>query len=543
MGMRISTGSRGGIIGKLLFSAFGLFFAFIGTQFVKQEWKTLQETKAMQQWTQAACTIVSSEVKDDGEDFRLAVSYRYQVNGQTYTAERYGKNKHLTKETIVEIDQVHKRFPEGKSTVCHYNSANPAEAVLIRPTVQSARTSVGMTFLFPGFGLLFAMLPWLGGRRNKKTQPGRMSKTKTRKQPGKLAPVLFGAIFAAVGLAVLKPLVLTPLQKTKDAQTWHSLPATVVSSKVKSHTSDDSTTYSPYIAYRYEVNGEEYLGDRYSFMGGSSSGYEGKAAIVRQYPKGRTFNVYVNPADPAESVINRDASRSLFVGLIPLLFFAVGVIIIIAGFRARKAKLDPAQAREHVVALKGSSPSRKAVGLTLFAAVWNGIVFFIFKSDAPIIFHIIFGGAGIIMIGASIHAILAIFNPRPNVEITPGDIRPGTSVAMRWRTMGRADRIGKLVITLQCLRITTETRRSGGKSQTTTVKTPILTQELLQTGSPNEIAQGTLQFQIPEEQSASRPGNHGGIRWQLIFHGDILRWPDLKQELPFTVYPADEIKH
>lgn len=525
------------MVGKLVFSGFGLFFAFIGTQFVKQEWKNLQETKAMQQWPQTACTIVTSEVKDDGEDFRLELSYQYLVNGKTFTAERYGKNKYCTAETIGEIDQLHKKLPAGKASNCHYNPAKPDDAVLHLPTVKSARSSVALTCLFPIFGLLFATLPWLRGSRKKKAKSEAASETDTKKRSGKWIPIAFGAVFALIGLAVLKPLVLTPMQKARDAKTWNAVEAVVVSSKVKSHKSDDSTTYSPYIAYRYEVNGEEYLGDRYAFMGGSSSGYDGKAKIVNQYPKGHVFTVYVNPINPEDSVISRDLSNGLFFGLIPLIFIAVGIIIIIAGFRAKKAKLDPGQAREHVVALKGSSPIGKAVGITLFAVIWNTIVFFIFKSDAPIIFHIMFGGAGLIVIGASIHSILAIFNPRPEVEITPGDVRPGSSVAMRWRTSGRADRIGKLTVSLQCLRITTETHRSGGKTRTTTVKTPVFTQELLQTVSPHEIAQGTLQFHVPEDQSASVPGNHNGIRWQLMFHGDIPRWPDLKQELPFTVYP------
>jgi len=51
------------------------------------------------------------------------------------------------------------------------------------------------------------------------------------------------------------------------------------------------------------------------------------------------------------------------------------------------------------------------------------------------------------------------------------------------------------------------------------------------------IAQGALQFAIPEDQPPSEPGNDGGIRWQILFHGDIFHWPDLKKELPFTVYP------
>lgn len=533
MGFTISTRSGGGgIIGKLVFTAFGLFFAFIGSQFVKQEWKGLQETKAMQQWTQTSCTIVSSAMKDDGEDFRLEVSYRYEVNEKIFTSTRYGKRPHYTAETVGEIDQTRKRLQPGKPFDCHYNPANPAEAVLDLPTMKGARRSVGLTLLFPGFGLLFATLPWLRGRKKKK-EPNLAEPPKPARS-GKRFLILFGAVFALFGLIALKPMFITPLQKTNDAKMWNAMSATVVSSKVKSHSDDDGTTYSPYIAYRYEVAGEEYLGDQYTFMGGSSSGRDSKAEIVRQYPKGHTFNIYVNPNDPTESVIKRDASKSLLFGLIPLIFVFVGIAIIIAGFRAKKAKLDPAQSHEHVVTLEGSSPIKKAVGLSLFTAIWNTIVYFIAVSDAPLLMAIIFGFFGVIMLGAAIHAILAIFNPRPTVEITPGDIRPGTSVALRWRINGR---IGRLTLSLQCLRVTTVTSGSGKNRSTRTVKTPIFEDELLTTDRQNEIAQGTLQFRIPEEKPYSLPGNDGGIQWQLVFHGDIRRWPDLKQELPFTVYP------
>jgi len=339
------------------------------------------------------------------------------------------------------------------------------------------------------------------------------------------------------GLVAIKPILLTPLQKTNAAKTWDAVTATVVSSKVKSHRGDDSTTYSPYIGYRYEVGGEEFMGDQYTFMGGSSSGRDSKTAIIRQYPKGHEFKVYVNPNDPTESVINREASKSLLFGLIPLVFICVGIGTIIAGFRAKTAKLDPYQAHEHVVMLKGPSPIGKAVGLLIFTAIWNGIVFVLFRADVPILFASIFGLAGVIMIGATIHAILAIFNPRPTVEITPGAIRPGTSVALRWRINGRTDRIGKLTLSLQCLRITTETSGSGKNRSTRIVKTPLFEDELLSTDKQNEIVQGTLKFRIPEEKPFSLPGNDSGIQWQLLFHGDIPRWPDLKQELPFIVYP------
>ena len=535
--MRVTTSSgSGGIIGKLIFSAFGLFFAFIGTQFVKQEWKGLQETQAMQRWAQTSSTIVSSEMKDEGEDFRLEVSYRYEVDGKIFTSTRYGKRPHYTAGTIGEIDQAQKKLQKGKTFDCHYNPANPAEAVLNLPSVKGAHRSVGFTLFFPGFGLLFATLPWLLGRK-KKTGESDETQTKKTVRSGKRFLIIFGTVFALFGLIALAPILIIPLQKTAAAKSWNTVQATVVSSKVKSHRGDDSTTYSPYIAYRYKVGGEEFVSDQYTFMGGSSSGRGGKEEIVRQYPKGHTFNVYVNPDDPSESVINRDASKTLLFGLIPLIFVFVGIAVIIGGFRAKKAELDPAQSREHVVKLKGSSPISKAIGFSLFALFWNTIVYFIIKSNAPLFFSIAFGLAGIAVIAGSIHAILAIFNPRPTVEITPGAIRPGTSVALRWRIGGRVDRIGKLTLSLQCLRVTTETSGHGKNRSTRTIKTPIFDDELLSTDRQNEIAQGTLQFLIPEEKPYSLPGNDGGIQWQLVFHGDIPRWPDLKQELPFIVYP------
>lgn len=535
MGFAVSTSSRGGIVGKIIFSGFGLFFAVFGCFFVRMAWTSLLETQAMQQWVQTPCTIVSSEMQDTGEDYKLALSYTYAFNGQTYTAERYGSEESYTADSVGEIDQMQKKLRTGKQTSCHIDPSNPTDAVLVLPAVKGGFAAVGFTLIFPAFGILFATLPWLAGRKKKKaqTEPG----TQTKKRSGKWFLVLFGAVFTLVGLLALKPFFITPLQKTKDAKTWNSVPATVISSKVKSHDSDDGTTYSVYIAYRYEVGGEEYLGDKYTFMGGSSSGREGKTEIVRQYPEGHRFSVYVDPANLSESVINREFTSMMLLGLIPLVISFVGIGIMVAGFRAGKAKLDTKQAQEQIVSLKGTSPAGKAVGLILFTFIWNGVVFLIFKSDAPIIFHIVFGFFGIIMILASIHAILSNFNPRPVVEITPGNIRPGASVAMRWRTGGRSDRIGKLTITLQCLRITTETHRSGGKTRTTMIKTPVFDEELLATDSQNEIAQGTLQFQIPEEMSSSIPGNDGGILWQLVFHGDIHRWPDLKQELPFIVYP------
>ncbi|MDD3276826.1 MAG: DUF3592 domain-containing protein, partial [Kiritimatiellales bacterium] len=531
MEVRLSAG--GGVFGKLIFSAFGLLFAVFGSMFVKQALASLQETKAMQQWVETPCAIVSSEMKDAGEDYKLILSYTYSFNGQPHTATRYGHQNDFKADSVSEISQLRKTLAPGTQTRCHVNPNNPNEAVLKLPTVKSAIRGIGFTLIFPAFGLLFATIPWLTGRRKNGDEVE--IKSFKREKSGKPALILFGSIFALAGLLLIKPLFITPLQKANDAKTWNSVPATVISSKVKSHSGDDSTTYSVYIAYRYEVDGTEFIGDQYSFVSGSSSGYSGKADIVRQYPKGRKFTVFVNPINPGESVIQRELSNSKYLGLIPVVFTIIGIAILIGGLRAKRPELDRQQSIQHTVTLNGPSPLKKAIGISLFATVWSGVVVLLAKSDAPLLFPVVFGLFGVIMICASIHAILAVFNPRPTVDLTPGNIHQGTEVLMRWLIDGDTTRIEKLTVKVQCLKITTETSRSGKNRSSRVVKTPLYEEGIVLAEKDFEIRQGTATFKIPVNHPASRPGNTDGIQWQLLFHGDIARWPDLKQELLFIV--------
>ena len=531
-------GAAGDIIKRLLFSAFGLFFAYIGLHAVRSGHERLDEIRAMQSWIGTPCTIVESEIEDHGEDYRLALTYRYDVDGHPYTASRYSASKFLTAESLGEMDRLQKQYAPDTPTTCYYNPSDPAEAVLIIPTLESGRRGAIAGYLFPAFGLFFAVLPWLTGRKKKKDPTTESSPPDERK--GRFVLILFGAVFLLAGLLLIKPVLVNPLLKTRAAKSWDRTAATVVSSKVKTHSDSDGNTYSAYIAYRYEVDGREYIGDRYTFTQGSSSGYAGKAEKVRQHPPGRELTIYVNPADPSESVVDPSPSWGLLFGLIPLIFTLVGGGILFAAFRSFRAPaLDPRQAQMHVVTLKGKSRLGKLLFLVLFALIWNGVVVILFRSDASLIFRIVFPLFGLFVIGAALHAALGCFNPRPEVELTPGNLIPGTTAALRWRITGRVDRLRRLSVTLQCLKVTTVTRRSGGNSRTSVEKTPIYEEELLHTDRPHELAQGALQFTIPADRPASRRGNSNGIQWQLVFRSDIPRWPDLKEELQFTVYPAD----
>jgi len=54
----------------------------------------------------------------------------------------------------------------------------------------------------------------------------------------------------------------------------------VISSEVKYHSGSHGGTYSVNTFYTYEINGREFKSNTYDFAGGSSSGYEGKQAVV-----------------------------------------------------------------------------------------------------------------------------------------------------------------------------------------------------------------------------------------------------------------------
>lgn len=360
------------------------------------------------------------------------------------------------------------------------------------------------------------------------------------KTGGKRFLILFGGLFFTVGLLFFYFFTIRPLQKCHAAKSWQTASATVLSSEVKSHRdSDGDTTYSIYIRYKYQFNNTPYTNDRYSFLEGSSSGYDSKAKIVHSHPAGKKITIYVNPENPSDSVINRSMKWILIIGLFPLVFVVVGAAIMIGGFRSGKfRKLDQKQAGEHVVTLKGRSPIGKLIGITLFALIWNGVVVFLFISGAPLLFKGIFGFFGVALIGGLIHSLLACFNPRPTVQITPGNLHPGSNGALRWSMTGRSDRIQSLEITLRCLHVTTETRRSGGETKTSVQYTPIYTDELFRSENRSQISMNSIGLRIPEDQPASRRGNTNGIQWELIVKGDIPRWPDITEKFKFLVYPS-----
>ena len=213
------------------------------------------------------------------------------------------------------------------------------------------------------------------------------------KRLGKVVMIIFGGVFFFAGIGVLSQ-SLPPLQEWWASASWVETPAVVTASAVRENSDNDSTTYYPYIAYSYDFNGKTYEGDKYVFFKVSSSGYDGKAEVVRAHPVGREIKIFVDPQNPERSVINRDAEWSAIISILfPFIFIGVGSAIFIAGLMMRNtpaAAFD--RSRKNKSGRNGrpvppikKTTTRQIFGAMIFAFLWNGILsIFVFKAWSSI---------------------------------------------------------------------------------------------------------------------------------------------------------------
>lgn len=122
------------------------------------------------------------------------------------------------------------------------------------------------------------------------------------------------AIFGAGVWAII--FSFRPLENQERSETWLSTNATITSSEIEqfertqkktgSSGTEKVITYKPKLTYAYSVAGTTYSGDQLNF---SSTSYRDKSVaegIQTAYPNGASIDVFYNPQNPAESVLNRE---------------------------------------------------------------------------------------------------------------------------------------------------------------------------------------------------------------------------------------------
>lgn len=373
----------------------------------------------------------------------------------------------------------------------------------------------------------------------------------------------FFGIFLVAGLAVSYFILWKPWSTWIASRSWQATPCTVVSSQVEESSDSDGSTYRVDITYTYVVEGAgEIRGSNYDFMKVSSSGYDGKAAIVAQYPPGTETTCWVNPENATESVLNRDFSWSYLLGLLPLIFVAVGgggIVWVLRQGRKPAAQAGvpgaprpspfgveiPADAGQSRVLKPQLSPVGKLIGIIVIALFWNGIVsvFVVMmiqgwrsgNGDGCLTaFLVPFVLIGLLLIYGIFHQFLVLFNPRLDLTLSRGALVPGEPALLQWKIEGRATRVTRLKVILEGREEATYRRGTD----TRTDREVFATIQIVDTDQPMLIPQGSARVHVPDDTMPSFSADRNKIVWSLKADCEIPGWPDSNDEYEIVVAPS-----
>ena len=535
-------GIPGRVFGTLFFAVFlgmGLLFVGLIVRQVFQDATTYT-------WPKVECAILESGVHDNhGSEspYRVHARFIYEWQGQTYTSDKVA----LQSKTFSDYSKAQRtvdKFPADSKSFCYVNAKAPSEAILVRGNLAFAFfIFLPLVFVAVGAGGIYAMWRQPSG-------PPKPAPLVIKPKAVAAGSVAFFGIFAVVGTVALYFVTIRPGLKILDARDWNAVPCTVVSSRVQSHSSDDGTTYSVDILYAYEVHGRELRANRYHFMGGSSSGYDGKAQIVAQYPPGAKSICYVNPEDANDAVLHRGFTPVMWVGLFPGVFLVIGIAGMLGkiGPAAAGRKIDFVSQRtqpgEAMVLKPSASPLAKFLGGLIFSLFWNGIVSVFVVHVVQLwrsgrggekwfltLFLIPFVLIGIGMVFFTIHSFWGLFSPRVRLRLSQASVGPGESVELSWEFAGSADKVRDLRLQLEGRQ---ELDEGSGKNRRTT-KDVFYTAELAHFTSANDIRSGCVLCTIPSDQAPSDSEGSQRVVWTIKLKAAIEFGADLNDEYPLHV--------
>lgn len=160
---------------------------------------------------------------------------------------------------------------------------------------------------------------------------------------GATALIIVGA-FACVLLPLIGFFVYIIWNRQRQvsaSQSWPTTAGTVLSASVelrrsRSGRSGYSHSHYPVVVYDYEVRGQRYQGNRIGFSE-IGTGWAGPAQQkIASYPVGGAVQVYYNPQNPMEAVLERSAPGNPFLWMIVIILAAslIGTICFVVAMTA-----------------------------------------------------------------------------------------------------------------------------------------------------------------------------------------------------------------
>jgi hypothetical protein len=112
--------------------------------------------------------------------------------------------------------------------------------------------------------------------------------------------VVFSAL--AVGLIIFG---LYTMRETSRSRGWVTVEGKVIGSRITEFTTKGGRTYRPMVIYAYSDSGARFMSTRIAFRSLASSRREDAAQVAARYPVGSTVQVFHDPQDPEQAVLER----------------------------------------------------------------------------------------------------------------------------------------------------------------------------------------------------------------------------------------------
>jgi len=195
-----------------------------------------------------------------------------------------------------------------------------------------------------------------------------------------------------------------------------------------------------------------------------------------------------------------------------------------------------------------SSRIGSLIAVGVFAAIWNGGLWFVFVNGIgffrhramglfdwiELIFLLPFLAVGLVLIGVAIYQWMSLYNPKAEITITPGTPKLGGKLDLRWRLTGRIHALRNLKIVLEGRE--EATYRRGTSTCTDTKSFFIL--EAASVSHATLMAEGSANVTLPANTMPTFKSPNNRIIWSLRVRGEIPRWPDLNEEFVIDIAPA-----
>ncbi len=558
-----SSGKRTGTVGLILFgTVWTLFSSAFVCAGLMATWRGVSQSA----WDKVPCVIERFEIRADPKKdpvFQPDLKFHYEWQGQSYTGDKLRPGVRGDDNEYEKLSEIREKLlaearrdkPEGLTTACLVDPQHPESASLLPP---SGAGWLGLILVAFGgsFMLLGISIIWNGLKsRSQKA----LSDQASQASQAPFSMVIFFGIFAVVGLGVTFGVVIPGAMRYFAAQSWVETPATVIWSRVKSH-SGESTTYSADLFYRYQFEGRTYCANGYNLMPGSSSGRDAKQEIVNSHPPKSPLTCYVNPRKPWQAIVKRDLGASALFALFPLPFLGIGfggMFWSLKKRRAEKARLiDPISSSKATRSepFIQDLPERilsagKSRWINLFAALfvcafWNGIVsIFVgiawtaWKKGNPETFLMIFL-IPFVLVGTFFfinvpYRLLMVFLARYELRLTPGTLKPGGTATLTWKRLGGFGQPKSIAFRL----VGTQSAINLAEENSSTA-TSIFYDELLADLPLSSIsANRPVAIKFPENAAPSFKSKSNKLIWKLRMDITLPGFPKITDEYEIDVRP------